>query len=110
MLVDTPGMRTVLMWEGEEGLKTAFEDIESIATHCKFRDCKHGAEPGCAVREAIERGTLDAARYRNYIKVGREITHEAAKTDVKVRMEEQRKWRKIHLEARQRPDKRKNFR
>jgi ribosome biogenesis GTPase len=110
MLLDTPGMRTVLMWEGEEGLKTAFEDIEAIAARCKFRDCKHGEEPGCAVREAIERGELDAARYRNYLKVGREILHEAAKTDVRVRMEQQRKWRKIHLEARRRPDKRKNFR
>ena len=110
MLLDTPGMRTVLMWEGEEGLKTAFEDIEAIAARCKFRDCKHDAEPGCAVRDSIESGELDAARYRNYIKVGREILHEAAKTDVKVRMEQQRKWRKIHLAARKRPDKRKNFR
>jgi len=110
MLLDTPGMRTVLMWEGEEGLKTAFEDIEAIAARCKFRDCKHDAEPGCAVRESIETGELDAGRYRNYQKVGREIVHEAAKTDVRVRMEQQRKWRKIHLEARKRPDKRRNYR
>lgn len=110
MLLDTPGMRTVLMWEGEEGLKTAFEDIEAIAARCRFRDCKHGEEPGCAVRDAIETGELDAARYRNYIKVGREIIHEAKKTDVRLRMEEQRRWRKIHLEARRRPDKRQNYR
>jgi ribosome biogenesis GTPase len=110
MLLDTPGMRTVLMWEGEEGLKTTFDDIEAIAVRCKFRDCKHEEEPGCAVRAAIESGALDEGRFRNYRKVGREILHEAAKTDVRVRMEQQRKWRKIHLEARRRPDKRKNFR
>ena len=107
MLLDTPGMRTVLMWEGEEGLAHAFGDIEEIAARCKFRDCAHGAEPGCAVREALESGELDAARFQNYRKVGREIRHEAKKTDVKLRMEDQRKWRKIMLEQRRRPDKRK---
>jgi ribosome biogenesis GTPase / thiamine phosphate phosphatase len=107
MLLDTPGMRTVIMWEGEEGLATTFQDIEEIATRCKFRDCGHGEEPGCAVQEAIETGELDAARFRNYRKVGREILHEAKKTDVRLRIEENRKWRRIHLEARRRPDKRK---
>jgi ribosome biogenesis GTPase len=62
------------------------------------------------VREALETGELDGGRYRNYRKVGREILHEAAKTDVRVRREQQLKWRKIHLAARKRPDKRKNFR
>jgi ribosome biogenesis GTPase len=107
MLLDTPGMRTVIMWEGEEGLATTFQDIEEIATRCKFRDCGHGEEPGCAVQEAIETGELDAGRFRNYRKVGREILHEAKKTDVRLRIEENRKWRRIHLEARRRPDKRK---
>ena len=109
MLLDTPGMRTVLMWEGEEGLKTAFDDIETIAARCKFRDCSHDAEPGCAVREALETGELDERRFRNYRKVGREILHEAAKTDMRVRRAQQMKWRKIHLEARQRPDKRRGM-
>ncbi len=106
MLLDTPGMRTVLMWEGEAGLAHAFEDIEAIAAQCKFRDCAHGSEPGCAVRAAIESGLLDPARYQNYRKVGREIRHEAIKTDVKLRLEENRKWRKMTLEYRRRPDKR----
>ena len=110
LLLDTPGMRTVLMWEGEEGLKTTFDDIEAIAARCRFRDCKHEAEPGCAVQDALESGELDRGRYNNYRKVGREILHEAAKTDVRVRREQQLKWRKIHLAARKRPDKRKNFR
>jgi ribosome biogenesis GTPase len=107
MLLDTPGMRTVLMWQGEEGLGRTFEDIEGIAAGCRFRDCVHGTEPGCAVREALESGALDAGRFQNYVKVGREIRHEAMKTDVKLRLEENRKWRRIHMEQRRRPDKRK---
>ena len=109
MLLDTPGMRTVLMWEGEEGLKTAFDDIETIAAKCRFRDCSHDAEPGCAVREALETGSLDEGRFRNYRKVGREIAFEARKTDVRLRLEEQRRWKRIHLEARRRPDKRRGM-
>ena len=107
MLLDTPGMRTVLMWEGEEGLKTAFQDIEELAAGCRFRDCGHGTEPGCAVQSALETGTLDAGRFANYRKVGREIRHEAMKTDVRLRLEENRRWRRIHMAQRKRPDKRK---
>jgi len=107
MLLDTPGMRTVLMWEGEQGLKTAFQDIEALASRCRFRDCGHSTEPGCAVQAALETGELDAGRFANYRKVGREIRHEAMKTDVRLRIEENRRWRRIHMEQRRRPDKRK---
>ncbi len=109
MLLDTPGMRTVLMWEGEEGLKTAFQDIEELAALCRFRDCVHEAEPGCAVLAAVERGELDRQRFANYRKVGREIRHEAMKTDVRLRIEENRRWRRIHREHRRRPDKRRPY-
>ena len=107
MLIDTPGMRTVLMWEGEEGLAHTFQDIDALASGCKFRDCTHGSEPGCAVHEALGSGALGPARWKSYLKLQREIRHEASKTDVKVRMEMAKKWRRIHLEARRRPDKRK---
>jgi len=106
MLIDTPGMRTVLLLENEEGIGRTFEDIEAIALRCRFRDCGHGSEPGCAVREAIEQGTLDAARYRSYGKLQREATYQAGKLDVRIRLEEQRRWRQIHRDARRRPDKR----
>jgi len=106
MLIDTPGMRTVLLLENEEGIGRAFEDIEEIASQCRFRDCGHGSEPGCAVRDALERGTLDAARYRNYDKLQREARYQAGKLDVRIRLEEQRRWRQIHRDARRRPDKR----
>jgi ribosome biogenesis GTPase / thiamine phosphate phosphatase len=106
MLLDTPGMRTVLMWEGEQGLSRAFEDVEALAAACRFRDCGHGSEPGCAVRQALESGELDSSRYRSYTKLQREVRHEAMKTDVRLRQAEARRWRQIHLEQRRRPDKR----
>ena len=108
MLIDTPGMRTVLMWEGEEGLAQTFQDIEELASGCKFRDCTHGSEPGCAVHQALGSGSLDPGRWRSYLKLQCEVRHEAAKTNVKLRLEQAKKWRRIHLEARRRPDKR-NF-
>lgn len=106
LLLDTPGMRTLLMWEGEEGLAHTFQDVEAVASECRFRDCRHEAEPGCAIRAALESGELDAGRYRNYRKLQREILHEASKTDARIRMAEAARWKKIHREARQRPDKR----
>jgi len=106
MLIDTPGMRTVLLLENEEGIGRAFEDVEEIASRCRFRDCGHDAEPGCAVRDALERGTLDPARYRSYGKLLRETRYQAGKLDVRIRLEEQRRWRQIHRDARRRPDKR----
>lgn len=106
MLLDTPGMRTVLLWEGEEGVSQAFEDIASAAAGCRFRDCTHESEPGCAVRAALEEGTLDAGRFSSYRKLQREARHQAMKTDRRLRMAEQRRWRRIHMEARRRPDKR----
>lgn len=106
LLIDTPGMRTVILWEGEEGLGKAFGDVEAVAAECRFRDCTHAAEPGCAVRDAIEAGTLDAARFRSYAKLGREAKRMAMKTDVRLREEEKRKWKRIHSAQRARPDKR----
>lgn len=106
LLLDTPGMRTLLMWEGEEGLGRAFEDVEVLAAGCRFRDCSHGSEPGCAVQAALESGALDAARFESYEKLRREARHQAMKTDIRLRQEEQRRWRRIHMEYRRRPDKR----
>lgn len=106
MLLDTPGMRTLLMWQGEEGLSQTFQDVEAIVARCRFRDCQHESEPGCAVREALERGELEAARFRSYRKLQREVIHEAAKTDARVRRAEADRWKKIHRAARLRPDKR----
>lgn len=73
IMIDTPGMREIQMWSGEDGITEAFEDIEELAAQCKFTDCKHKKEPGCAVREAIENGTLSSERFESYIKLQKEI-------------------------------------
>lgn len=71
-LIDTPGMRE-LKPTGEEDVAESFADIEALAERCRFRDCRHAAEPGCAVREAIESGALDPARFANYLKLRDEV-------------------------------------
>jgi ribosome biogenesis GTPase len=106
LLLDTPGMRTVLLWEGDEGLSQAFEDVESIAQGCRFRDCKHQEEPGCAVRAALEDGSLETRRFASYDKLQREVRYQARKSDQRLRIAEQKRWKRIHMEHRRRPDKR----
>jgi len=106
ILLDTPGMRTVLLWEGADGLEQTFADLEALAGECRFRDCAHEAEPGCAVRAALEAGTLDAGRFQSYRKLEREVRHHEARTNIQARLAEQHRWKQIHREARRRPDKR----
>lgn len=73
IVIDTPGMRELQIYTGN--LSKTFEDIEEIAALCKFGDCSHSAEPGCAVRAAIENGTLSTKRYESYEKLKREISY-----------------------------------
>jgi ribosome biogenesis GTPase len=73
LIIDTPGMREIQLWDLEEGVETTFDDIESLAASCRFSDCHHRHEPGCAVREAITRGQLPAARLENYRKLQGEL-------------------------------------
>lgn len=72
-LVDTPGLRSVALWDADVGLSRVFSDIEELAAKCKFGNCSHGSEPGCAVRAAIEAGNLDSARYEHYLRLDREL-------------------------------------
>ena len=73
VLVDTPGLRAVSLWDSEEGFSRAFAEIEALAEQCRFRDCAHRTEPGCAVRAAVERGDLDTDRLEHYLRLGREL-------------------------------------
>ena len=75
MIIDTPGMRELGMWDVTEGLGDAFADIEELAQRCRFRDCRHESEPGCAVREAIENGTLSESRFESYKKIKTEAKY-----------------------------------
>lgn len=72
IMIDTPGMRELQLWGGTEGISEAFEDIEELATQCKFSDCMHKKEPGCAIKQAIEDGVLDEKRFKSYITLQKE--------------------------------------
>ena len=73
ILIDNPGMREIQMWTDEQTLRESFLDVEELAAQCKFHDCKHGNDKGCAIREAVESGELDAGRYESYLKLDEEI-------------------------------------
>jgi len=72
LILDTPGMREIQLADCKEGIAATFADIEAYAEQCKFSDCQHQAEPGCAVQKAVESGDLDERRLKNYLKLGRE--------------------------------------
>jgi len=72
IMIDTPGMRELQLWGGTEGISEAFEDIETLATQCRFSDCMHKKEPGCAIKQAIEDGIIDEKRYKSYITLQKE--------------------------------------
>ena len=81
MVIDTPGMRELGMWDVTEGLADAFADIEALADRCRFRDCRHETEPGCAVREAIRNGELDESRWESYRKIRSEAKYSENSAD-----------------------------
>jgi ribosome biogenesis GTPase len=72
LVIDTPGLRELVAWEADAGVDAVFGDIDELGTRCRFDDCAHRSEPGCAVRAAIASGDLDPARLRSYEKMQRE--------------------------------------
>jgi ribosome biogenesis GTPase len=99
MIIDTPGLREAQLWEGEDALGNLFEDVEELALLCRFTDCAHVTEPGCAIKGALADGSLDAGRFQSYRKLQRELRAVAAKTDMRVRIEERKKWKQISIAA-----------
>jgi ribosome biogenesis GTPase len=79
LVMDTPGMRELQLWDAEDGRQQAFADIEQLAAQCRYRDCRHDAEQGCAVIASLNSGELDARRLANYNKTARELAHLARK-------------------------------
>jgi ribosome biogenesis GTPase / thiamine phosphate phosphatase len=77
LMLDTPGMRELGLWEADAGVATAFADVEALAARCRFKDCAHAAEPGCAVQAAIAEGNLDQNRVRSFTKLQRELARNA---------------------------------
>ncbi|MGE5542261.1 MAG: ribosome small subunit-dependent GTPase, partial [Bacillota bacterium] len=74
-IIDTPGLRELALWCTEDSLDRTFADIESYAGGCRFADCSHRSEPGCAVLRALDEGLLDRARYDSYIRLQRELAY-----------------------------------
>ena len=97
LVIDTPGMRELRLWADDDGLERAFADIEAFAAGCRFRDCQHENEPGCAVRAALDTGELDPARWRSYLKLKRELTYAAVRQQQGARLAEKTRWKKIAI-------------
>ncbi|MGD6775681.1 ribosome small subunit-dependent GTPase A [Sutcliffiella horikoshii] len=95
LVLDTPGMRELQLWEADGAISHSFQDIEELAVQCYFRDCKHANEPKCAVQGAIEEGTLAAGRYQSYVKLQRELAFLERKNDKRAQLAEKEKWKKI---------------
>ncbi|MGC1385395.1 MAG: ribosome small subunit-dependent GTPase A [Candidatus Acidiferrales bacterium] len=101
LLIDTPGLRELHLWGADEGLAQAFGDIESLATRCRFSDCAHETEPGCAVRAAVADGSLDAARLENRRKLLREQEFLRRKVDPESRAEEKKRVKRLMTDVRE---------
>ena len=91
VLIDTPGMRELQLWDTGDGRVAAFTDIEGLAAGCRFRDCRHRQEPGCAVRAAIDAGEMSAARLDSYHKLQDEQAHQARQMDQRAQIDEKRR-------------------
>ncbi|MBN2445082.1 MAG: ribosome small subunit-dependent GTPase A, partial [Phycisphaerae bacterium] len=102
VIIDTPGMRELQPWSNEDGLSRTFADVESIAACCRFRDCRHESEPGCAIQAALTDGTLDPNRYRGYQRLQREEAHLARRQDQYAKIVERERWKKIIMAHRKR--------
>jgi ribosome biogenesis GTPase len=87
LVLDTPGMRELQLWDADSGLEAAFEDLETLAGQCRFADCEHRREPDCAVRAALADGTLDVERFESWRKLQRELERLARKQDGRARSE-----------------------
>ena len=90
LLIDTPGMREVQLWDVGSAVEQTFEDVEALAAACHFSNCRHRNEPRCAVKAAVEAGQLDASRLESYHRLQDELRHLAARQDVRARLEDKR--------------------
>jgi ribosome biogenesis GTPase len=101
MVIDTPGIRELQLWDGD-GIDEAFSEIDELAGACRFNDCTHASEPGCAVAAALASGELPRERYESWRKLQRELRAIAIRHDARLRRDERRKWQLITREARSR--------
>jgi len=100
ILMDNPGIREVGLWNATEGLDTTFADIADLALNCRFRDCTHVEEPGCAVLDAVEENTLAVARLQSYRSLQKELRSNIQRRDAAARHEERRRTSTIQRTVR----------
>lgn len=96
LVIDTPGMRELQLWEAGAGLEEVFEEIEACAAGCRFNDCQHENEPDCAVQAALARGEIDPGRFANFKKMQKELKFLQRKQDYRAQAEEKRRWKILH--------------
>jgi ribosome biogenesis GTPase len=102
-LIDTPGLRELALWAGQESVDEVFAGIAALAGQCRFHDCGHAGEPGCAVSAALKNGELDPARWASYQKLLAEARYHERTVDQRAAMETKRKWKIIHKAIRHHP-------
>jgi len=96
VVIDTPGLRAVALVGTEDGLAKAFADVEDLAAACRFADCSHAGEPGCAVQASIDAGDLSAERMESWRRLQRELAWQARRADARLQAEERARWRAQH--------------
>lgn len=96
LVLDTPGMRELQLWAGAEGVETTFAEVEDLASQCRFRDCRHENEPGCAVNDAVRAGALPAERLHSYRKLRGEIRYLEEKQDDRARADRKREEKRLN--------------
>lgn len=108
IVLDTPGLRELQLWNVGAGLETTFEDVGSLAARCRFSDCGHKGEPGCAIRDALASGALSRERYESWLKLQRELERLERRVDARARSEHGQRVRKEarHRRRTQRPPRR----
>ncbi len=97
LLLDSPGLREAALWADEESLDATFPDISGLAGACRFRDCSHSGEPGCAVQEALSEGGLDYRRYESYLEYLREVRYNRLRGTENAKRIERIRWKKISM-------------
>lgn len=94
-VIDTPGMREFALFGSDEGVSTSFKEVTELAVQCRYNDCTHKNEPGCAIQNALNDGRLSQERYNSYLKLQREEAYALRKNDAKLMAEEKKKWKQM---------------
>lgn len=101
LIIDTPGLRELQLWNSDDDMNSSFTDIEELSTKCRFKDCKHDTEPGCAIKNALTNGTLDEKRFLNFQKLQKELVFLENSQSQKLDQIEKNKWKKISIFAKE---------